>query len=153
MSLLQRIKAAQLVARKERRAADAAVLTTLIGEASIIGKNDGDRESTDAEVIAVTKKFIKNIDETIRHATEHKNDDAVDKAYAERYILNQFLPKQLNEVELTDKIKFLITLLGDDCSFNVVKPKLGDVLKELKKSYEGQYDGATASRIAKELLV
>jgi hypothetical protein len=61
MSLIQTIKADQVQARKAR-SASASILTTLIGEAEMIGKNAGDRESTDEEVIAIIKKFIKNLD-------------------------------------------------------------------------------------------
>ena len=64
MSLIQDIKSASLVARKARETKKAESLITLYSEASMIGKNDGNRESTDAETIAVIKKFIKNIDET-----------------------------------------------------------------------------------------
>ena len=65
MTILESVKKAQLQARKEKRAVDASTLTTLIGEAEMIGKNDGNRASTDAEVVTVIKKFVKNIDETL----------------------------------------------------------------------------------------
>ena len=63
MSLIIEIKSAQLAARKARDSFTASSLTTLIGEAEMVGKNAG-REVTDAEVVAVLKKFVKNIDET-----------------------------------------------------------------------------------------
>ena len=57
--LLAEIKAKQINARKARLST-ATLLTTLIGEAEMVGKNQG-REVTDSEVLAMIKKFIKNI--------------------------------------------------------------------------------------------
>jgi hypothetical protein len=58
---MEQIKAKQIAARKSG-SADAGLLTTLLGEAAMVGKNAG-RETTDQEVVAVVKKFVKNIDE------------------------------------------------------------------------------------------
>ena len=63
MTLIEQIKAAQLTARKNRDAAAAASLTTLIGEAEMIGKN-ANRVVHDLEVVGILKKFIDNIDFT-----------------------------------------------------------------------------------------
>ena len=65
MTLMDQIKADQVSARKQKMTAVASLLTTLIGEAEMVGKNAGNRAPTDAEVQAVIKKFIKNLDETI----------------------------------------------------------------------------------------
>jgi len=147
MSLIQTIKAAQLAARKSKDAAKASVLTTLIGEAEMIGKNDGNRESTDAEVIAVVKKFVKNLDETIRVASDYRDADASEKAWAEKLVLEEFLPKQFSEDELRAIMQELVAQNG------LAGPKaMGVLMKELKAGYEGLYDGAVASKLAKELL-
>ena len=50
MTLFSQIKADQLAARKAKDGLKATLLTTLIGELTAIGKNDGNREVTDAEV-------------------------------------------------------------------------------------------------------
>lgn len=147
MSLLQTIKTAQLEARKSRNSVKARVLTTLIGEAEMVGKNDGNRESTDAEVMAVIKKFVKNLDETIRVAGDYRDGDRVDAAWAEKTVLQAFLPKQLSEDELRVTMQELIMQNG------LSGPKaMGVLMKELKAGYEGLYDGASASKLAKELL-
>lgn len=147
MSLLQTIKTAQLEARKSRNSVKARVLTTLIGEAEMVGKNDGNRESTDAEVMAVIKKFVKNLDETIRVAGDYRDGDRVDAAWAEKTVLQAFLPKQFSEDELRSVMQELIAQNG------LSGPKaMGVLMKELKAGYEGLYDGASASKLAKELL-
>lgn len=64
MSLIEQIKAKNLEARKAKLTAVVNVLTPLIGEAEMVGKNAG-HPVTDAEVVQMIKKFIKNLDETI----------------------------------------------------------------------------------------
>lgn len=149
MTILDSVKKAQLQARKEKNSDAAASLTTLIGEAEMIGKNDGNRASTDAEVVAVIKKFIKNIDETITVVSKDSSKaERLVSLEKEKSLLSTFLPQQLSEVELR-------TILGGFVSALPEKnPKaMGKVLASLKEQYAGQYDGALASKVTKELLV
>ena len=152
MSLLQTVKAAQLSERKARNAIAAASLTTLIGEAEAIGKNSGNRDVTDAEVVALLKKFIKNNAEThelLSRAAQvlGTGDARLLVLTTERTLFESFLPKQLGEVELRAVI---VSIVGElDLG---AKPKIGDVLKSLKFSHEGTYDGALASKIVKEYV-
>lgn len=135
MTLLETIRKAQLQARKEKRAADASTLTTLIGESEMIGKNDGNRASTDAEVVNVIKKFVKNIDETLNVlAKDSSKADRVEALTGEKALLVTFLPQQLSEDQLR-------TILGGFVSASTEKnPKMmGKVLASLKEQYAGQY--------------
>ena len=142
MTLLEQIKADQLQARIAADKAKASILTTLIGEAEMVGKNDGNRDTTDQEVIATIKKFIKNIDETIAVA------GSTDTLVAEKDALQVYLPRQLTEPELRVTIGNIIVTQG------LSGPKaMGQLMGELKKNHAGSYDGALASRLVKELLV
>ena len=64
MSLIEKIRVDQLASRKAAfnypatNKLQADLLTTLLGEEVMVGKNAGSRETTDAEVIAIVKKFI-----------------------------------------------------------------------------------------------
>jgi hypothetical protein len=151
MSLIHEIKAAQVRARITR-SDTVAILTTLLGEAEMIGKNAGNRETTDEEVIAIAKKFIKNIDETINAIRKVEMTDekaaALRMAFAERGVVEMYLPKQMTVEQLRDVIQKIITgmkMLGAD-------PNMGLVMKELKGNFDGQYDGKAASTITKEEL-
>ena len=93
---MTRIKELQVAARKAGTA-DASLLTTLLGEAAMVGKNAG-RDTTDQEVVAVVKKFIKNLDETISALSTRGQDTTA--FTAERKLLEQFLPLQLTELAL-----------------------------------------------------
>lgn len=149
MSLLTQIKFDQrslrLLSRSENHRAKATLLTTLIGEAEMVGKNDGNRESTDDEVIAVIKKFIKNINETLSHIDP--NQSAYQIAIDERTVLEAYLPHQYTDDELATIIQAYIEEedLTDARS-------MGKVMKFLKENHKGLYDGKVASDLTKTML-
>ena len=131
--IIEQIKTASMAARKARDSSAAASLSTLLGEIETLAKG-GKGELTDAIVITVVKKFIKNIDETLKHVTRAAGLEALTK---ERSMYEQFLPKQLSEQELSA----LIESIGGT--------NVGDTMKELKINHAGTYDGALASKILK----
>ena len=76
-SLLKQLQADQLNARKARDSIKATLLTTVLGEAVKVGKDDGDRDPTDTEVMDVFKKFVKNIKQNIIDYGKAGNTDAI----------------------------------------------------------------------------
>lgn len=144
MSLIEKIRNDQLLSRKNN-SPDSSLLTTLLSEASMVGKNNGNRESTDEEVINVIKKFIKNNKELMSSVNE--DSIAYQKAKQEIELLSSYLPQQMTEDEIKKAVQQKICTLED------ISPKLmGNIMKWLKENYSGQYDGAVASKIVKELL-
>lgn len=149
--MLTEIKRAQLQARKSRDALTSSLLTTLIGEAEMVGKN-ANRATTDAEVLAVVRKFIKNIDETTSAFLSSKSStvaqDRIEWLKAERAVLENFLPKQLTQDELVQHVQNIVAgVLGMKSQVTV-----GDVMSVLKNRFEGQYDGKLASIIVKNVV-
>ncbi len=149
MKLIEKIKQDQVTARKQRAVLVSTLLTTLIGEAEAIGKNNGNREVTDEEVTAVIKKFIKGMDETIDHlnkagvGSDQVLLEALQTVQKEKDVMVAYLPAQLTEGELRFMIKGLINSTGKD---------LGKIMASLRTHYAGSYDGKMASSIAKELI-
>ena len=146
-TLLSRIRADQIQLRKSRESSErVALLTTLLSEAANVGLNDGKRESTDAEVIAVIKKFIKGIDETL---ALRASDALVD----ERTILEGYLPSQLSITELIEIVYHIVDDIVEELEMNGPTMKMmGQVMKTLKGDYEGRYDGKMASDVVKDAL-
>lgn len=138
MSLIETIKAEYMTQRRARASWQVASLSTLIGEIETLAKG-GKAELTDAAVVAVIKKFIKNIDETLNTISGNGATVAV-VLQMERALYAQFLPKQLNEAELKAVIDELIAAGNTN---------VGDVMKALKTNHSGHYDGAMASAILK----
>ena len=146
MTLLEKIKQDNIAARKAKNTVKSALLTTLVSEISNIGKNDGNRETTEPESIAVVKKFIKGVDETLK-ALEFSSDGRVLVAQLEKEILESYLPTQLSEIELTAVVDQIISTLADR------SPKqMGVVMKRLKEMHDGRYEGKIASGIIKSRL-
>jgi len=138
--LLELIKSDQLEARKAKQTTRASLLTTLLGEAQMIGKNKGNRESTDSEVVAVTKSFLKKAREVADIAPSDKIAEEID-------ILESYLPKQLTE---SDMKLIAATVILDN---GYASPKdMGKIMKHFKETYDGQYDGAVLSKAVKALL-
>ena len=137
MSILAQIKIEQIAARKDRNAELATTLTTLMSEIANVGLNDGKRETTDAEAIAVIKKFLKGVDETIEAQDSYE-------AQVERLQYLSYLPKQFTEFDILQNVEFLVR--------NTENPNMGIIMKEFKQHWDGQYDGKALAKIVKEVL-
>ena len=145
--LINQIKSDALIARKARQTNTATLLTTRYSEASIVGKNAGNRESTDQEVLQVIEKFIKGANE-VRNILlkNNKNASHVDN---EIKVLSKYLPQKMSYNELENVVRDIIEALKDINS----EVQIGKVMSVLKNSYGGTYDGKMASEIIKKELV
>jgi len=156
MALLDQLKADQLTARKLGDRLKADVLTTLIGEATQITTEEfkrGVTEVTDEKVVATVAKFLKNTKLTLENlATERarlidagsdasKVDERIKAAETELAILSSYGPKQMTEAELRAAI--------DDFRARNPDANVGAIMAHLKASFGGQYDGKTASALAR----
>lgn len=150
MSLLNTIKEDLLALRKSEKTESVKIkvslLTTLYSEAANIGLNDKKRESTDEEVIAVIKKFIKSIDESLS-----VSDNVCTKLLLEKQVLSDYLPSQLTKDQLETIVKDIVVQL--QCGDDVSKPiSIGVIMGSLKKTYSGQFDGKLASEVIRNVL-
>lgn len=133
MSLVEQIRADSVAARKARTdPIKSSLLITLLGEVVKKGKDEGNRDTTDAEAQSIITKFIKGAKEVVAIAT----DDRKGIAEAELAILEAYLPKQLTDAELYGVVCEEIAVFG--------ATNLGLVMKALKAKYAGLYDGAKA---------
>lgn len=134
--LIQKIKAAQLEARRAKDAFKAASLTTLIGEVEALAKNEL-REVRDEDVLAVTRKFIKNINETLAALQKDAsgNNEKIQAFETEKQLYGQFLPQQATAEDLQ---KALAAAFPQ-------RPDKGSAMKLLKAQFAGNYDGKEAA--------
>ncbi len=142
--LLDKIQAASLEARKAKQTEKASLLVTLYAEAARIGKDAGNRGTTDDEVVKVVRKFIKGIDESLAVLPE---GEARNRALREKAELEVFLPMMVAGDELKAFIADIVAALPDK------SPKaMGAVMKALKDKLAGAYDGTEASSLVKAAL-
>ena len=150
MSILLAVKAASVAARRIKDADSAALLQTVIGEAEMIGKNGGNREVTDSEVITLVKKFIKNNEESIEHLARMDNIIAAashKKLLTENELLTTFLPAQMTEAALAQAINLAIVETGAQ-----TQKDMGKIVKLLKERHDGQYNNGEAATLIKRKL-
>lgn len=127
------------------RAQDKLKVTTLRGLMAAIKQIEVDKriEVDSDTVLALVQKEIKKRRDSIGFAEQAGRADLIETDKAEISILETFLGAQLSEEEL----KAAITKLVSEGAGNI-----GQIMGGLKKSYNGQFEGAIASRLAKEVL-
>lgn len=145
-SLMEILKRDQLQARKDRDTVMSGLLTTLISDAAMIGKNDGNRETTDLEVIRIIKKFMANIDDTLKIRED-------EKLVHEKAILEAYLPQQLSEDDMRAAISIAyIELMKPRMGEPLTMKDMGRIMKLLQEKYAGRLDGKVASQLVRERL-
>ena len=159
MSLLDQLKTDTLNARRASMAAasdgadkiKANLLVTLQAEAAMPGKNDGNRASTDDEVLRVIRKFLKGIDETVkglesRGTQDERTQSALALAAQERLILTSYLPVMASDEDIQ-------AVISDALKVVERTPKaMGAIMKALRDRFGSNYDASRASALAKEAL-
>lgn len=149
MSLQNDIKEDLMKARYAKNADVVKILSTLLGEASIIGKSKRNGESTDEEVVSVVKKFLMGIEENLKmHEFINEQSQICNSLRYERDLISKYMPQQLSESELKTIIQGIIK----EFQLNSIR-QVGLVMSELKKNYSGRYDGNIAIQLVKESLV
>jgi uncharacterized protein YqeY len=139
MSVIEKLKAVSLQLRKERSSL-APKISFALSEIEKVGKNNGNRATTEDEAIKVIQKIIANIDETYRLTGEPVGVNR------ERYILVSVLPQMASDQEVTGFLRELFTGKRDD-----EIPKKGDVMKALRDKFGALVDMKRAGQIATEI--
>jgi uncharacterized protein YqeY len=141
--IVNNIKVDQIQARKNKNTHEATLLTTLLSEAVMVGKNQN-RDTTDEETIMVIRKFLKNNNDFLKALPSSKVEERA-KLVSENQILERYLPQQLSE----DQLKELVTVAVNS---GVNKDK-GSIMKYMKENHTGLYDGKTLSSVVDGILV
>jgi uncharacterized protein YqeY len=142
MSLLVKIRNDLDTARRNKDMRLLTLLTTLYSEAAMVGKTKRNGESTNEEVLAVTRKFKVGVEEIIKIKGSNEFLEFEISLY------DKYLPTLLTNVEITEIINTLISELPEK------SPKaMGVIMGKLKSEYLGRYDGTFASKLVKDLLV
>jgi uncharacterized protein YqeY len=150
-TILQQITADITAARKAGNPDERDALVFLLAQARRPGKDNGNRDSTDNEVIGVIRKLISANDETVKVLTGTNRAAEIPLIEGGSVRMKRYLPAQMSEDEIRLHIQKFIT--GQNWSDEKRSMKwMGDVMTMLKETKPNQYDPGTASRIARELL-
>jgi uncharacterized protein YqeY len=139
MSVIEKLKTESMNLRKTRNPVAPSILFAL-SEIEKVGKNNGNRATTDDEAIKVIQKLIATIDENLKVAT----DDGRKIAFNfEKQILMGVLPQMASDDEVRELLK---DVLGDE------KPKnKGIAMKVIRDEYGAKVDMKRAGEIVTEL--
>ena len=144
MSLLAQLKKDSLLARKAADRVRATLLSTLIGEAEMVGKNAANRESTDEEVQQTIRKFLKNNQEALGVIKDEERRAVLEQESA---ILTAYLPPLASDAEVQAFIAASVATLAER------GPKqMGVVMGALKARYGSDFDAKQASVWIKDAL-
>lgn len=135
--LFDKLKKDRIQAMKDGKKSVSGLLGVVIGDSS---KND--KDPSDDVVLATIKSFLKKIDEVLQ-AVECGSPD-YQKYYAEKEILDAYLPQQLSIEGLRTAVKYAVEFDG--------ATNMGAVMKYLVANHKDRYDGKLASQMAKEIL-
>ena len=145
------------------------LLKPLIKEASVRSLKEGNKEITmvlrlilaefqkeeisqgsdlnNNDELSLLQKMIKQRNDSIKQYNDAGRNELAEKEQKEIEIIQDFLPEQINEEDLTKLAKETIS----DLSANSMKD-MGNVMKVIKDKTSGQADPATISKIVKGLL-
>ncbi|MDE7146432.1 MAG: GatB/YqeY domain-containing protein, partial [Duncaniella sp.] len=102
---------------------------------------------TDEAANKVLVKMAKQRRESARIYQEQNRQDLADGELAEVAVIEEYLPKQLTDEELTGELKKIIAQVG------ATSPKeMGKVMGVASKALAGKADGKAISAKVKELL-
>lgn len=151
-TLLKRIQDDALAARKARDTNKGKFLTTLFSEAAMEGKNDGNRESTDAEVTTIIKKFLKNNKDAQAAMGQPESDTPARAASRTQLVLEQalleaYLPAQASAEEVTAAVQDILKTMPD-----VSIKQMGAIMGQLQAKFGGNFDKALASQLVKNAI-
>ena len=143
------------VLKDAMRAKDEVKTTTLRMVNAAIKQKDidvararGDQHISQDEVLNLLQSLIKSRRESIELYKQGGRQDLVDKEETEIGVIEQFLPKQMNEEETRAAIRDLVASLGA-----ISVKDMGKVMAAIKSKYAGQLDIAKASAAVKDVLM
>lgn len=123
------------------------LLTAAIKDREIGVGGQAPVEVGDAEVVAVLQKMVKQRRESIATYEKAGRNDLADQEKAEIAVLEDYLPKQMDEAGVKAAVTALVAELG------AAGPKdMGRVMGAMKERYAGQMDFGKASGVLKDLL-
>lgn len=134
-------------AQDKRRVSTLRLVSAAIKDRDIAARTVGKTQATDAELLELFAKMIKQREESQKIYADAGRAELAKQESEEIEIIREFLPKQLSAAELDKAIADALTSTGA----SGVKD-MGKVMAELKARYAGQMDFAKASALVKAKL-
>lgn len=140
---IQRDMKAALKAQDKERVSTLRMLLSALKNAQIEERSElsGDKE------LQVISSYAKKVRESIEQFERGGRDDLVEKERRELEIVMSYMPRQLNEDEVTQEVQKVISELGASDAKDI-----GRVMGEMMTRFRGRVDGRVVNRIVSEML-
>ncbi|WP_372893052.1 GatB/YqeY domain-containing protein [Rhodosalinus sp.] len=151
MELRQRINAAMKQAMKDKeseRLATLRLINAAIRDREIAKRaEDGEDAVSEAEVLEILSKMVKQRRESVRAYEEAGRLDLAEAEQGEIEVIEEFLPRRLSEAEVEKAIDAAVAEIGASSIRD-----MGKVMAALKAKYTGRMDFASAGPKVKARL-
>ena len=138
--IMEAMKAKDTVRLSSVRAIKSAILLAKTAEG-------GSKDLSDSDIIKLIQKLTKQRKESAEQYIAAGRKELADNELAEAAVLATYLPKQLSEAEVEEKLKAIISQVGAS------KPSdMGKVMGVATKQLAGLAEGRVISGIVKKLL-
>ena len=134
-------------AREMQRVSTLRLVSAAIKDRDIAARTAGAEQATDAELLELFAKMIKQREESQKIYAEAGRTELAEQEGAEADIIGEFLPKQLSDADMAKAIDDAIAETGASGMRD-----MGKVMGVLKGRYAGQMDFGKASGAVKAKL-
>jgi uncharacterized protein len=134
-------------ARDARRVSTLRLVSAAIKDRDIAARTGGHDKASDAELLELLAKMIKQREESQKIYAEAGRKELAAQEAEEIAIIREFLPKQLSDADMAAAIDAAIAETGADSVRD-----MGKVMAVLKSRYAGQMDFGKASGAVKAKL-
>lgn len=137
--LIDEIKKANMQALRDKDQARRAAYSVLINKYMLLNiqNREAGKETTDAEVVGLIQKMLKELSEEKDMYTKGGNAERVKSTETQIDAVKKFLPQMMSEEEIR-------TVIG-----NLPDKSLKSVMAHFKENYQGKADMGLVSRIAR----
>lgn len=134
-------------ARDADRLAALRLINAAIKDRDIAARGEGGAEISDAEIISVLTRMVKQRRESARAYEEAARLDLAEKETAEIAVIEDFLPRQMDDDEIKSAVDAAVAETGAASVRDI-----GRVMGVLKTRHAGEMDFAKAGAVVKARL-
>lgn len=138
--IIDEIKKANMQAMKDRNVQARAIYGVVMNKAMLnkIEKKEKGLEQTDADLVQILQKTIKELDEEKENYIKAGNSEQAQNIEIQKNLISIYLPKMMSE----DEIRSVIGALEDK--------SIPSIMKHFKANFNGKVDMGTVNKIARE---
>lgn len=109
--------------------------------------SEGAKELDDAAIVKIIQKLVKQRKESAEIYSQQNRPELAQNELAEAAVMEKYLPRQLSEAEIEEKVKEIMAQVGATSIAD-----MGKVMGVAAKALAGQADGKVISALVRKLL-